>query len=355
MRTKHFLLILISVITTSILLILLGPAGQQNDSIKNIMSQTHEQLRNLQNNLRDSSEPHPEMDPKYLAQLGFTQSLYNGTRHNFSIVTYALAGDVASTILYAQNIAAKLPSELLLIYDLGLAESDLHTLQAFCNSTRCSVITFELATLPSYITDENMHAFRPIIIHDALARARTILFTENSVRLRGTGRDLSEIRARTENGSGVTGWTTQQAVTSRTHPKMFDYFDTDADDFQFLPMVSLDFVFFSSTPEVNNKIMLPWVRCMLTPECLHPIGAQSGGCKYNKKPQYRYSGCHGYDTSAFNIILGVTYGFDETRYSIHEDSASLYYLETPEQATKILENRRKNISDTSERPFTEDQ
>lgn len=212
------------------------------------------------------------MNPKYLAQLGFTQSLYNGTRCNFSVVTYALPGELASTILYAQNIAAKLPNEQLLVYDLGLVESDLHTLQAFCNSSRCSVISYDLTSLPSYVTDENMHAFRPIIIHDALARARAILFTENSVRLRGTGKELTDIRAKTENGSGVMGWTTQQAVTSRTHPKMFDYFDTDADNFLFLPMVSLDFVLFASTPAVNDKIMLPWVRCMLTPECLHPIG-----------------------------------------------------------------------------------
>ncbi|XP_029708955.1 uncharacterized protein LOC109419957 [Aedes albopictus] len=355
MRTKHFLLLLFAVIGTSLLFILFGPAGQQNDSIKNIVSQTHEQLRNLQNNLRDANEQHPEMDPKYLAQLGFTHSLYNGTRYNFSIVTYTQSGEVASTILYAQNIATKLPTEQLLIYDLGLSESDLHTLQAFCNSSRCSVITYDLSSLPSYVTDENMHAFRPIIIHDALARARTVLFTENSVRLRNSGKELTDIRVKTENTSGVMGWTTQQAVTSRTHPKMFDYFDTDSDNFQFLPMVSLDFVFFVSTPTVNDKIMLPWVRCMLTPECLHPIGAQSAGCKYNKKPQYRYSGCHGYDTSAFNIILGLTFGFDEAKYSTHEESASaLYYVESLEQATKILENRRKNISDTSEHPFTEE-
>jgi hypothetical protein len=82
-------------------------------------------------------------------------------------------------------------------------------------------------------------------------------------------------------------------------------------------------------------------------------GAQSNGCKYNKKPQYRYSGCHGYDESAFNIILGLEFGFDETKFSMH-DEPNLFYTETLEQATKFLENRRKNISDTSEHPFTEE-
>lgn len=44
-------------------------------------------------------------------------------------------------------------------------------------------------------------------------------------------------------------------------------------------------------------------------------GAQSGGCRFNKKPQYRYSGCHWYDGSALNIVLGLKFGFDEGQYT----------------------------------------
>lgn len=85
-------------------------------------------------------------------------------------------------------------------------------------------------------------------------------------------------------------------------------------------------------------------------------GAQSGGCRFNKKPLYRYSGCHAYDVSAFNIVLGLTWNFDETKYSLRGES-NLYYLETLEQATKMLENKRKNINDTSEQQhlFTNDE
>jgi hypothetical protein len=46
-----------------------------------------------------------------------------------------------------------------------------------------------------------------------------------------------------------------------------------------------------------------------------PTGAQSGGCRFNKKPQYRYSGCHRYDGSALNIALGLKFGFDEGKYT----------------------------------------
>ncbi|XP_052867850.1 uncharacterized protein LOC128273836 [Anopheles cruzii] len=360
MRTKPFLLILTCVVMTTFLLILFSSAGQQNDSLKSIVSQTHQQFRNFKKNLRESnSDPRPEIDPKYLAQLGFTQPLYNGSRANFTIVTYALPGDLASTVLYVQSMALKLPNQALLVYDLGLSETDLHTLQAFCNSStaHCTVVTYDLSPLPAHVADRSMHAFRPILIHDALARSKVILFTENNVRLRGgrnSARDIEEMRVRTENSSsGVLGCATKQPVTSRTHPKMFEYFEIAVDNFFFLPMTSLEFVFFRNSATVNEKVLLPWVRCALTLECLHPIGAQSGGCKYNKKPLYRYSGCHAYDTCAFNIILGMTFGYDESNYS-NQDLANLYYLETLEQATKILENRRRNISDTSEHPFTEE-
>lgn len=173
----------------------------------------------------------------------------------------------------------KLPAQPLLVYDLGLAEADLHILQGSCNSTaatHCTVITYDMSRLPAHVVDRSMHAFRPIIIHDALARSKLILFTENSVRLRGSSnvvRDLEDVRLRAENStSGVLGCATKQPVTSRTHPKMFEYFEIAVDNFYFLPMTSLEFVFFRNSATVNEKVLLPWVRCALTLECLHPIG-----------------------------------------------------------------------------------
>lgn len=47
----------------------------------------------------------------------------------------------------------------------------------------------------------------------------------------------------------------------------------------------------------------------------HLSGAQSGGCHFNKKPQYRYSGCHGYDASALNIVLGLQFDFKAALYT----------------------------------------
>lgn len=48
MRTKHFIVILGGIIVTTLLFMFLGPAGEPNDSLKSIVSQTHEQFSKLQ-------------------------------------------------------------------------------------------------------------------------------------------------------------------------------------------------------------------------------------------------------------------------------------------------------------------
>lgn len=53
--------------------------------------------------------------------------------------------------------------------------------------------------------------------------------------------------------------------------------------------------------------MLPWVKCILHAYCISPPGAQSSGCRFDKKPLFRYSGCHAYDSAALNVVLGLAY------------------------------------------------
>lgn len=92
------------------------------------------------------------------------------------------------------------------------------------------------------------------------------------MRIRGGYRELLQLLQSRLNVSGVLGWNTPTAVSSRTHPKMFDYFESDAEDFIFLRMVDLDAVFFVDSQFVTEKILLPWLKCALTLECIDPIG-----------------------------------------------------------------------------------
>lgn len=45
------------------------------------------------------------------------------------------------------------------------------------------------------------------------------------------------------------------------------------------------------------------------------LGAQNSGCQFNKKPRYRYSGCHWNDASALSIVLGQYFNYSIETYS----------------------------------------
>jgi hypothetical protein len=228
-----------------------------------------------------------DVDPKYLKILGYevnyetittTRILnFNITRQNFSIVSYVLQNELAAAILYLQNLASIMPSENLLIYDLGLSKADTHTLTSNCNSSsiKCTILKQDLSEFPSYIMDDKLHLFRPILIKDALSRFRTILFMANHVRLRTTNKALNEIRKRTEERNHVTSLEVKtMPITSNTHPRMFDYLaNSDADLFLFVRQVTLDAVFFHHSKFLEDKILLPWLKCVLTPQCIQ-VGSE---------------------------------------------------------------------------------
>jgi hypothetical protein len=309
-----------------------------------------------------------DVDEKYLQLLGFqglqdatTQQQLNITGNNFSIVSYVLQNELSAAILLLQNLANTMPQENLLVYDLGLSEADFQTLSAFCNSSqiKCNILKQDLSQYPSYILDDKLLLFRPILIKNALARFQTILFTANYVRFKCSSKTLNDIRRRTEEQKHyVTSLEMKRLpITSNTHPRMFDYFDSDADQFLFVREVTLDAIYFHNSKFLDDKILLPWLKCILTPQCIQPIGASSNinhHCKFNKKPQYRYSGCHNFDESAFNIICGLTFNFNEANYSVTDSKGSLFYKESLEESDRIMDNRKRNISETSEHPFSDD-
>lgn len=212
-----------------------------------------------------------------------THPPHTNSKSNFTIVSYVLSGQTAAAISLIQNIVSKLPNDTLLLYDVGLSEDDSRALNAYCNNTKCSVIVYDLSVFPAYVSDERMHAFRPLLIKDALNHSKAILFIENNVRIRGLTAEHRAELFRRASESGVQGWTTRLAVSSRTHPKMFEYFQTDDENFMFLPMVSMDAVLFVDSDLVNEKILLPWIKCTLTLECIHPIGTMHCNNNNNNK------------------------------------------------------------------------
>ncbi|KAF2903100.1 hypothetical protein ILUMI_03088 [Ignelater luminosus] len=173
MRTKNFLIFLCSIVTVSLLLIIFGQ--QKPSTIQNIVTSTHQQLRNFKDTLRDAETKTLVADEKYLKQLGFVDKprLYpNDVWRNTSlpvIVTYVMEGQESQAVGFINNFGRVLPNNTVLIYNLGLGNYGLRTLLNYCNSSRCQVVSFSLNEFPSHVEDDALHAYRPLIIQESVA------------------------------------------------------------------------------------------------------------------------------------------------------------------------------------------
>lgn len=78
------------------------------------------------------------------------------------------------------------------------------------------------------------------------------------------------------------------------------------------------------------------------------LGAQSNGCRFDKKPQYRYSGCHSHDSSALNIVLGLAFQFDDSSYSFHLSPETYFHTVTAAGAADELARLQDNMTDTTD-------
>ncbi|CAH2074768.1 unnamed protein product, partial [Iphiclides podalirius] len=307
MKTKSFLLFSTSVFAISLFLIVFH--SQPPQSIQNIVTQTHQHIKDFQEKLRDVESNHMVQEERYAQLLGLdgrAEAWHNCTLP--SLVTYARGDGHALAVAFVRH-AARLPYTVLL-YNIGLKPYSLAVVSSYCNSSKCAVIDFDLSAFPSHVSDESIFAIRPLIIQHALSRVGGVIFGESRQRWRGSCGQLAALWARAAR-AGVVAWPRRAAVTSLTHPRMFAYLRASADDFLFVQMLDAERLLVAAAAA---DVMRPWVRCALTLDCIMPLGAQTVGCRFDKKPQYRYSGCHAQDASALSIVLGLRWGFDEARY-----------------------------------------
>ena len=133
--------------------------------------------------------------------------------------------------------------------------------------------------------------------------------------------------------SGVLVWPRASLPTSAfTHPKLYKHFHTNQSLYFFQQMVWPVPGFYVNTETLHYKVMKPWVNCVLNEQCLSPKGAQYSGCKSDNKPRYKYTGCHRYARSAFNIVLRQAFK-DEKSYKVKQDLFKM----TPERSSSMAD------------------
>jgi len=317
MRQRAAVLFLACVLITSVFILLLP--SRRRTSLNAIVRETQEKIGRLIPQ-QDLAPPEQELapDPSLLTLLGLSGPLVPVKASQPCLVTGVEPGQAELGLGWVRSARHFLPDTTVQLYDLGLSKYERELLVSHCNSSTCNLHTFEFTIWPNHVRELRLHAYRPVIIQMILRDFGSVVWLDVDLRL--TDHDLSPWleQART---AGVVVWQHEEeqaggtATTSLTHPRMFEYFPgTNYEDFAFQHMASCSAMVLVHTARVHSELMLPWLKCVLTEACINPIGAQDSGCRFDKKPQYRYSGCHRYDMSAANIVLGKMFGFQESSY-----------------------------------------
>uniref|UniRef100_A0A0P4W1F7 Nucleotide-diphospho-sugar transferase domain-containing protein n=1 Tax=Scylla olivacea TaxID=85551 RepID=A0A0P4W1F7_SCYOL len=284
-------------------------------------------------NLKEELEGSMTCDEEDLERLGFVDGPQLYPHHAWdNLSTPVLASAVWSgQVWQVEGLAGLaqllLPNLTLMVYSLDLPTYEMQQLEEVCN-TSCVVVPFDFSLYPSHVRDHHLRAYRPIIIQELLVRAGAVFWLDAGVRLAGSeegsvaGEEVERLAeewsSQALRSGGVLAWPLtdppQLPSAALTHPNMFTFFHTKKHNYDFQQMGDAGTLLLYNTEGVHRHLMRPWVSCALTHNCISPIGAQDTGCRYDKKPLFRYSGCHHYDASAFNVALGVMFSYDTRPY-----------------------------------------
>lgn len=349
MKTKSFVVLLACILMTTVVVFLYG---DPKPSIHEIVSQTHKQFSHWKTlKVIETVDAGPDPDEKYLKNLGFVENprLYpssvwiNVTLPVF--VTALSSSDIHLVLSFMKSLQHHFPNQTLIVYDLGLSPSELQTLNKLCNLTSCVLRQFSFDTYPSHVQNLKLFAYRPIIIQEVLDQAGAVLWLD--VHYMFTSNEIESVSQQAQK-EGLASWSINQPTSALTHPRMFDYFHTHQEKYFFHRMVQPSHLLLYNTNIIHQQLMLPWVKCALVSDCIAPIGAQSSGCRFDKKPLYRYSGCHRYDMSALNVILGIMFDYSSGPYVAREEDKFFQRIEEEKIEKTTLDSLKNYTSLLSE-------
>ena len=87
------------------------------------------------------------------------------------------------------------------------------------------------------------------------------------------------------------------AVTS---PQTYTYLPVDVTLTKTKKQMAAGAVLFHRTKTTHQRVLLPWLACALTEQCIAPI--MDTNCHFEEDLFNQYVGCHRFDQSALNII-----------------------------------------------------
>ncbi|CAI9720526.1 Hypothetical predicted protein [Octopus vulgaris] len=326
MKTKNFYLVILFAASTIVAIWLLSNPTPNFQTIVKETNKHINSIKNLPSSIKHAKEL-DDVDPEYLELLGFRDGSSSRredderfpSKENVNLPVIASGvepGQYKQVIDLLESVHRYLPHSLLILYDLDIDSSENVMLKKHCNNTKSCILTpFDFKRYPSHLKDLSTKSYRPLCIQEILNRYGGVIWADSSEHFITNKMNQSVTQAQT---IGLVAWTIKEPTSSLTHPKMFQYFKTKPENYYFHRAVESSHLIVFNLDRIHHELMLPWVRCALTQECISPTGAQNVGCNYQRKPLFRYSGCHRYDMSALNVILGLLFNFNTKHYTARQ-------------------------------------
>ena len=336
LKSRTFFLLLVFILVSTALIWLFN---SPQPHLRSIVSKTQLHIKNINSKLQviDTDETlskNLEVDSTYLELLGFVKEP-NLFKENIDASTNDpnLQNDLTSLsnkppivtafFRFTEKEKTLIESKLkhfltlpMLIYDLDLSSSEQLKIKKLCNSS-CTLKPFKGDKYPRHLVNPKMKAYKPIILQEVLNENGALIWIETPNVF--TSNKIEKYLAKAKS-NGVLTWQLKQPVSQLTHPLMFKYFNSKADDFYFVHTLDTSQLILYNSQLVHESLMLPWVKCALKEECIAPPGSKYFGCDFDRKPLFHYSGCHRYEMSAFSIITSLLFKFDYDKYTVEYEN-----------------------------------
>lgn len=83
---------------------------------------------------------------------------------NVTVITLLRPGKEINIYGFIKNVSHFLPANNVVIYGISLDDDTLQNIRQICNSSKCSVVPFDMNIFPSYAEDERLHVYKPLVI-----------------------------------------------------------------------------------------------------------------------------------------------------------------------------------------------
>ena len=177
----------------------------------------------------------------------------------------------------------------------------------YSRACRCQFRKVFWEIYPKHIKDNlDWRAYRSLLIQEALQEFGAVFWADPETHF--TSGYIRSLVSQAER-VGIVSWPMVYATSTFTHPSTYEYFNTTQKLYRFHRMVNSAQLLIFNTKEIHRQLMYAWIKCTLHDSCISPPGSQASGCDLTHKPLYRYSGCHQYDISILNVVLGQVFNY----------------------------------------------